>query len=153
MLDTLSVKNSLMMLMVQKKPGLRLADICELFSEGLRKNRLSRHPRAASSTPDPAVADCAELALEAINKVDLVRLKAMLEHIPPSVAIQRMRERGRDLVGVTLVPHDEMEFGEVRRPDHVGGGVADDFKSDVGHFIPSGHERELARHLGKQVID
>lgn len=36
-LDTLSVKNSLMMLMVQKKPGLRLADICEFFSEGLGK--------------------------------------------------------------------------------------------------------------------
>ena len=62
MLDTLSVKNSLMMLMVQKKPGHRLADICELFSEGLRKIAF-RHPRAASSTPDPAVADCAELAL------------------------------------------------------------------------------------------
>jgi len=120
-LDTLSVKNSLMMLMVQKKPGLRLADICELFSEGLRKNRLSRHPRAASSTPDPAVADCAELALEAINKVDLMRLHAMFEHIPPSVAIQRMRELGRNLGGVALVPHDEVEFGEARRPDHVAG--------------------------------
>jgi len=85
------------------------------------KDRLSRHPGAASSTPDPAVADCAELALEAINKVDLMRLHAMFEHIPPSVAIQRMRELGRNLGGVALVPHDEVEFGEARRPDHVAG--------------------------------
>ena len=121
--------------------------------KALGKNRLSRRPGAESSAPDSAIADCAKLALEAIDEVDLVRLHAVLEHISPPVAIQRMRERWRDFRGVPLIPHDEVELREVRRPDHIDGGVVDDFQSNIGHLVPARHERELAGHLGKQVVD